>query len=101
MAKAKNQPLKSSSRHWPKVIFLSLVIVFVLLFGAVALVRRVYISNLSPISNNQTVKHVTIVSGSSVAEIADLLAENNLIRGDWAFEWYVRSKELRLEEKRD
>jgi UPF0755 protein len=38
---------------------------------------------------------VTIETGATVQEVALSLEEKNLIRASWAFEWYIRSNNLR------
>lgn len=63
--------------------------------ATVIVVRRVYTSNLQPVSQSTELITVTIASGTTAREIALRLRDNNLIRETWAFEWYVRSNNLR------
>jgi UPF0755 protein len=65
----------------------------VLITGITA--RQVYLRNLRPVNASQRTVTVTIPRGATVRDITTLLHKNNLIRSDWAFEWYVRSKEVR------
>lgn len=65
--------------------------------GAIIVVRRVYYDNLKPVSASQKNVTVTIPLGSSPSEIAQKLYQAGVIRSEWAFEWYVRTKELRDE----
>lgn len=87
--------LRIKNRRWP-VMLLGAVIGLVLLsIVAVVVVRHTYHQNLKPISNVQTVHLITVPDGSSVSSIASLLKSQGLIRSDWAFQWYVSSKEVR------
>ncbi len=76
------------------VIGAFLCLVVVLVIGA-TYVRRTYYDGIKPVSNSQNVSIVTIRSGSSVNEVALLLQQRGLIKSAWAFEWYVRSKNVR------
>jgi UPF0755 protein len=67
------------------------VILLLLFVAAAAVVRHRYYDNLRPVSSGNQVKLVTIDSGTSTPEIADLLFKDGLIRSSAAFEWYVSS----------
>jgi UPF0755 protein len=72
------------------------LLVLLIIFGSlVFVVRRAYDSNLQPVSTLETQKLITVPQGASVQEIAQDLKEAGLIKQTWAFEWYVRSHELR------
>jgi UPF0755 protein len=86
-----------ATRRWPKIVLIVALIVLTLFIGTVYAVRKTYTNNLRAVSTSQEVVHVTIPLGTSSGEIAKLLKEKNLIRSDWAFEWYVRSQEVRNE----
>lgn len=45
---------------------------------------------LSPVSNDKTIKDITIESGASSAEIAKILKDNNLIRNVNIFKLYIK-----------
>ena len=77
-----------------KMLLIGLILLIV--FGGVGYaVRRAYDMNLQPVSRLETQKLITVPQGASVQEIAQDLKEAGLIRQTWAFEWYVRSHELR------
>ncbi len=92
MAKYK---LHIRDRRWPFLLMISLVVLIILSISAMVLVRHVYHENLKPVSKVQTVKLVTVPNGASTSKIATLLKQQGLIRSDWAFQWYVGSKEVR------
>jgi UPF0755 protein len=73
------------------VVFIAVILVFIV--GSV-FVRRVYDGRLKPVNNSSVSKIVTINSGSSVKDIADQLATDNLIRSSWAMQLYVHSANL-------
>jgi UPF0755 protein len=70
-------------------------IVLLILVALTIVVRRSYDQYLQPVSNSQAVDLVTIKTGESTTQIATQLQKDNLIRKSWAFEWYVRSQEVR------
>lgn len=65
------------------------------LVGAAFFVRQAYQKNLLPVSSESKTHVVTVEPGATTAEIADTLQSKGVIKSDWAFEWYVRSKDLR------
>ncbi|CAN5126983.1 endolytic transglycosylase MltG [soil metagenome] len=85
---------KKSSSTVPRRLVIVGITLIVLLIAAVVVVRHVYNQNLRPVSTNQQTQIVTIASGSSVKQIANKLAEQQVIRNAWVFEWYVHSEEL-------
>lgn len=56
--------------------------------------RQYYFNNLKAVSSNQTTHTIVIKSGSSVTDVATLLKSEKLIRSDWAFTQYTRTKNL-------
>lgn len=70
------------------------VIALVLISGGFY-VRTKYNNEINPVSSDKTVSIVTIANGTSVNEVAMLLEEKGLVRSAWAFEWYVRSHNVR------
>ncbi|HVC36474.1 MAG TPA: endolytic transglycosylase MltG [Candidatus Dormibacteraeota bacterium] len=87
-----------SARNSRKLMLTKLIVllgaVFVLLITFTLAIRHVYDLSLGPVNNNPKTQIVTVKSGSSVKEIADLLHSKHLIRNAWAFEWYVHGQEL-------
>lgn len=84
------------SRSSKKLLIIGILVV--ILIAAVAsafIVRRSYEANLRPLSNQSKSHVVTVQSGATTAEIADMLKSKGVIRSDWAFEWYVRNQQLR------
>ena len=70
-------------------------IVLVILFSGLGYVAvRYRNNNLKPVSTNQTTVTITIPTGSSLSDVSMLLKINNLIRNEWVFKQYVRSKGL-------
>lgn len=72
-----------------------LAVLLVLSVATIFIVRQQYDANLKPVSTSETVVSITIESGSTTKEIADLLKENGLIRATWAFQWYVNNASIR------
>ena len=81
-------------RHLPRRIVLLFLVLVLFGIGSVFVVRHVYDQDLKAVSANQATTIVTIASGSTSKQIADLLASKHLIRSAWAFELYVHSKVL-------
>lgn len=70
-------------------------IVLIILFSGLGYVAvRYRNNNLKPVSTNQTTVTITIPTGSSLADVSVILKKNNLIRNEWVFKQYVRSKGL-------
>jgi UPF0755 protein len=86
--------LSKHSRRWRSWPVITAVIVLILLGGVLA-ARSWYNRNLGPVdaSSSQNV-NFTVVSGSTVHEIADDLKRAKLIRSSQAFVTYVRGKDL-------
>lgn len=76
-----------------RVLIVVLVILVAFILGSF-FVRRIYDARLKPVGNSSISKIVTINSGSSVKDIADLLASDHLIRSSWAMQLYVHSSNL-------
>lgn len=86
---------KSDRRHsGMRRLLLIVVMLIVIVTGAIFWVRHLYNNDLLPVSDSQTAQLVTIKSGSTSSQIANLLENKHLIRSAWAFELYVHSKEL-------
>jgi UPF0755 protein len=79
----------------PRRIVLVLVVLLVLGLGATYIVRTEYYQRLQPVSSSQEVVLVTVKSGSTSTQIANLLQEKGLIRSGTIFEWYIRTKDVR------
>lgn len=87
---------KSTKRKfWPKVLFISVIVFVIALLGSVYVIRRAYEQNLRPVSSSQRDQEITIPTGATAKEIAEILKDAGLIRATWAFEWYVRNEGLR------
>lgn len=71
-----------------------LLIVIVVIVGGVWGVRAWYNRNLAAVSSSHQTIYFTVVSGSTVHDIAVGLKSDNLIRNSRAFETYVRGKSL-------
>ncbi len=68
------------------------VILFVV--GLMLVTRHVYNQALQPVGTSQKLTVVTVETGSSAKQIADMLKDSGLIRESWAFQWYVRNNGL-------
>lgn len=77
-------------------ILYGLIALFVIALVACAIViRNVYQNNLNPLNQKNTEIVVTIEPGSTPSKIADTLVAKDVIKSDWAFEWYVRNHNYR------
>ncbi len=83
----------ASKRKYLVLLIIGLFLVLVV--TSAVIVRSVYQQNLQPVSSQSKTHVVTIQPGSTTAEIADSLKLKGAIRSDWAFEWYVRTEQLR------
>lgn len=82
-------------RRWPKALLIAGAVILAVMVLSVVIIRRTYEQNLRPVSTSQQTVRVTIPTGASVKEIAQLLDEADVIRSAWAFEWYVRNHDAR------
>ncbi len=87
--------LKKRSNRGRHFVFGFLFVILTGLIIAAVHVRGIYNKDIQATSSNQTVSIITINSGSSVNEVALLLQNKGLIKSAWAFEWYVRSHNVR------
>lgn len=83
---------KSRRRYF---VFWVLLIFFSALIVATLYIRGAYNRDIQAVSGDHTVSIVTISSGSSVNEVALLLQDKGVVKSAWAFEWYVRSHDVR------
>lgn len=90
-----NYVARSPRRRWSKILMIVLVFIIAITVSAIALVRQNYNNNLKPVSANQKSVVIIIPPGTSAREIALLLKKEGLIRSNWAFEAYVKTKNLR------
>ncbi len=82
-------------QRWPRRILGIVIVVALFLVVATIIVRYVYGRNLGPASTSQQSQTVTIKEGATVKEIAKLLEDKGVIRSAWAFQLYVKSKDVR------
>lgn len=78
-----------------RVFFMVIALIILLLIGATIVVRHIYDKNIKPLSGSQQAKIVSVSSGLSSEQIADLLKNDHIVRSSWAFEWYLDSQNLR------
>lgn len=76
-------------------IIITLIVVLLGLGVAALAVRNAYSQNIKPLNSSQKEQLFTVQSGQTAHDIAVALQEQQLIRASWAFEWYVRSHNLR------
>lgn len=67
-----------------------LVILVLLTFG----IWQYYEQTLKPVNANAGAETITIESGASPTEIADLLHQKGIIRSAWTFETYIRTEQV-------
>ena len=83
-----------------KIALLVFIVMILVLVAVAGLVRKAYTDNLKPLnSSDNTAIIVTVDPGSTLGDIADELENKKVIRSGQAFEWYVRSNNLRDELK--
>ncbi len=73
-----------------RIMLIILLLVLAAVIAGTAILYKTYQTNLEPVSTDKTAISVTITPGSTNSEIADTLLSKNIIRSDWAFEWYLR-----------
>lgn len=78
-----------------KVFFIISAVFLLALVACAVVVRSVYEKNLKPLNNSDENIVVTVEPGSPPSKIADTLVEKEVIKSDWAFEWYVRNHNYR------
>jgi UPF0755 protein len=78
-----------------KTIIIFAFVAGVILVGSAAIVRKSYNDNLKPLSSSDKSVVLTVEPGSVPSEIADGLKSKEVIKSDWAFEWYIRNHNLR------
>lgn len=83
-----------SSRTGMKFLVAFVLVVAIFVAGGIYAARRYYFNNLQAVSGSQKTITVTIPLGSSLAGVADILHQKELIRSTWAFKQYVRNQAL-------
>jgi UPF0755 protein len=82
-------------RSWPRIWLACFAVVLLALVVTAYLVRHNYDQHLQPVSASQRSVLVTIPSGATVQQIGNKLESQGVIRASWAFEWYVRTQDVR------
>lgn len=82
-----------------RIVIGAAIIFVILLIAAVVFIRKTYMDNLKPVSGERISHVVTVTPGATTSEIADELYSKGAIRSDWAFEWFIRNRQLRDELK--
>ena len=77
-----------------KIFIMSLAVFLVLIFGLVISVRVWYQQQLQPLTASSNPINITIDSGSTPSQIANLLETKKIIKNAKAFEWFLRNKGL-------
>lgn len=94
MRSSYNRFEKRRAGNLPLRILVLLGVLVVLGIASLVGVRHLYYQKLGPVSKDQTTQVITIKSGSTSKEIANLLESKHLIKSAWAFELYVHSKQV-------
>ncbi len=79
------------TRRVRRVVLATMGILVIIIVAGGLVVRQAYYDNLQARSTAPAAIVVTIVPGSTNAQIARLLQEKGVIRSDWAFVWYLRT----------
>lgn len=80
----------------PVYILITVIASLLLVFGVSGIVVRFwYVEQLKPLSANSRNVVIVIPSGYTTNQIAKLLYDKGVIKSARAFEWYVRSHDLR------
>ncbi len=87
--------IRPKPNRWPKLAAIIFSVLLVIALGSIFVIRQTYLDEIKPVSASTESQLVTITPGSSVNEIAELLEQKRLIKSAWAFEWHVRSREVR------
>ena len=89
--------LKKRSKQKRSVLLAVIAgLVFSAIIGAIWYVNNTYTSTIKPFQPKNTAKTVIIIkSGASVHDVALELEAKHIIKKSWAFEWYVRSRNVR------
>jgi len=77
-------------RPWLRRVLVAVGILAVLLLVATLAVWHFYTQNLKPVNAHATAQTITVASGATPSQIADLLHDKGVIRNAWTFEAYVR-----------
>jgi UPF0755 protein len=88
---------KRRRRSWLKRVILACGILLLVLVIATIVVWRFYENTLQPVSSSAPVQTVTVQSGSSIDEIANMLSSLKIIRSSWTFQAYVRRENVGAE----
>lgn len=90
--------IKDSSRR-SKTLWLSCVAAALFFMVSFFAVRYYYQQLLMPAQTTQENISVEVTAGMTPQEIADILENQRIIQSSWAFQWYLRSEDLRSEIK--
>lgn len=85
---------KGNKRRLPRGLWWVLGVVVLLFVAGTALSRHIYNNDLGPVSSSQQIQIFKVEEGSSVKQIGSDLQKAKLIRSAWAFQLYVRGKQL-------
>lgn len=82
------------SRRLPKRVWLLLLGLIIMAIAGMIAARHIYTIDLRPVSNSPQSQIFTVEKGTSVKEVAANLEKDHLIRSAWAFQLYIKHKEL-------
>ena len=86
---------KSLRTSLPWISVSVMAFILAVLASSIIVIRYVYLQDLKPVNASQRNVSIVIVRGASAKQIGVELKKQNLIRSNWSFEWYLRSKEVR------
>jgi UPF0755 protein len=82
---------KTKRKSWVRNFAILFLVALLIGVGAIVGARRYYNESLKPVSSAGDVIEVTIPTGYTLPQIADLLKEKQLIRSSQVFQQYVRN----------
>ncbi len=85
--------LQKRSLAWISALVMSVILA--VLVSSIIVIRYIYLQDLKPVNASQRSVSIIINRGASAKQIGVELKKQNLIRSNWSFEWYLRSKEIR------
>ena len=81
---------RQSRRPWLQRVLVAVGILCLVLVVSTLFIWRFYEQNLKPVSDHGTPQTVTVATGATPAQIANMLHDHQLIRNAWVFEAYIR-----------
>ncbi len=91
----KYQVKRPNRKNFVRGLSIFLVVALLIFAGSAIYLRNQYQNNLKPVSTSLKTQYFTVEQGESAQQIAQNLKAEGLIKNTGAFEWYLRSSDLR------